>query len=184
MHWIRSYFNCRWQTKKLYQTVVSTFKTSPDPGCFLSRLLSPWLSGRVEERPLLWLTPQVTKSNGVLPEGGSAGKDLFWLPMGHPRSQEGRLHGVAPSPQDSGNQCSSQTKVYQFLPTEETQGQPANLEDTLGASGLFGRRGCWWQWRPGEQWSQRNWGSHRRVHDMLGKGYKRCPSRWKMLLPL
>ena len=42
------------------------------------------LSGRVKERPLLWWTPQVIKSDGSLPEGGSKGKDLFRLPKGHP----------------------------------------------------------------------------------------------------
>ena len=108
-----------------------SFETSPGFGCFLSWLLSPWLSGRVEERPLLWWAPQVTESNGSLPEGKSAGKNLFRLPKGHPRSQEGRLHGVAPGSQDSGNQYSSQTKGYQFLPPEATQGQPSPSQKGL-----------------------------------------------------
>ena len=88
MHWIRSYFNYGWQTKKWYQTGVSAFKTSPGSGCFLSWLLSSWPSGRVEERLLLWQTPQATKSDGGFTEGRPTGKDLFWLPKGHPRSWE------------------------------------------------------------------------------------------------
>ena len=47
--------------------------------------------------------PQVTESDGSLPESRFAGKDLFRLCKGHPRSQKGRLHGVDPGPQDSGN---------------------------------------------------------------------------------
>ena len=99
-----------------------SLETPPGSGCFLSQLLSPQLSGRVKERPLLWQTPQVTESNFSLPEG----KDLFRLPKGHLRSGEGRLHGIAPGPQDAGNQYSSHTKGYQFLPPEETQGQLAH----------------------------------------------------------
>ena len=82
------------------------------------------LSDRVKERLLLWWAPKVTESNGSLSEGGSAGKDLFRPLKGHPRSQEGRFHGVALGSQDTGNEYCSQTKGYQFLPPEETQGQP------------------------------------------------------------
>ena len=32
---------------------------------------------QVAERLLLWQTPQVTKSNGGIPEGRPTGKDLF-----------------------------------------------------------------------------------------------------------
>ena len=37
----------------------------------------------------------MTESDGSLPEGRPTGKDLFRLPKGHQRSQEGRLHRVA-----------------------------------------------------------------------------------------
>ena len=183
-HWIRSYFNYGWQTKKLYWTGCLPFKTSPGSGCFLSWLLSPWTSARVEERPLLWQPPQTAESDGSLPEGRSACKDLFRLPKGCPRSQKGRLHGVALRLQDSGNWYSFQTKGNHFLPTEETQGQPANPENAHSAFGILGRRGHQWQWRPGEWPPWQNQRSYRRVYGLLGKGCKRCPSRREMLLPL
>ena len=47
------------------------------PNCFL-----PQSIGRVKERLLLWQSPQVTESDGSLPEGGSTGKDSFRLPKG------------------------------------------------------------------------------------------------------
>ena len=74
------------------QVLVASF-----PNCF------PQSSCRVKERLLLWQSSQVTESDGSLPEGRSAGKDLFRLPKGHLRSQEGRLHGVDLGLQDTGN---------------------------------------------------------------------------------
>ena len=154
-----------------------SLETSPGSGCFLSQPLPPQLSGRVKEGPLLWQAPQATESNGSLPEGRSTGKDLFRLPKGHPRGQEGRLHGVALGPQDSGNQYSSQTKGYQFLSSEETQWQPAHPKKACCAFGTFGRRGHQWQWRWREWQSCQNQRSYGRVYGMLGKCYKGCPSR-------
>ena len=47
----------------------SPFKASSGFSCFLPWLFSPRSCGRVEERPLLWQTSLVIKSNGSLPEG-------------------------------------------------------------------------------------------------------------------
>ena len=95
---------------------VPPFQTSPGSSCFLPWLLSPWLSGRVKERLLLWEAPQATKSDGGLPEGGPAGKDLLWLPKGHLGSGERRFHGAAQGTKDSDNWQSSKTMGYQFSP--------------------------------------------------------------------
>ena len=184
MHWIRSYFNYRRQTKKLYWTGVSAFQDISRFWLLPFLTTFPQSSGRVKETLLLWWTPQVTKSEGGLPEGRSTGENIFRLPKGYLRSQEGRFHGVIPRPQDSGNWCPFQTKGYQFLPTEETQGQSANPENAHGVFGTFGGRGCWWWWKPGEWWPWQNWRSYRRVYGTLGKGCKRCPSRWETLLSL
>ena len=71
--------------------------------CFLPWSISPWSSGRVKERPLLWQTSQVTESDGCLSKGGSAGKNLLRLPKGHPRGQKRRLYWVALKPQNSND---------------------------------------------------------------------------------
>ena len=74
--------------QELFQLWMADKETVSDMGVCLSRHLqvlaasfpdnfSPRLSGRVKERPLLWQTPQATKSDGGLPEGRPAGKDLF-----------------------------------------------------------------------------------------------------------
>ena len=74
----------------------------------------------------------MTESDGSLPEDGSAGKNLLRLPKSHPRGQEGRLYGVDPGPQDSGNWYSSQAKSYQFHYSEKTQGnQPILKKPTV-----------------------------------------------------
>ena len=75
------------------------FQTSPGSSCFLPSLLSPWLSGRVEEIPLLWQASQATKSNGGLPKGRPTGKDLLWLPKGHLGSGERRFPWSFPGAQ-------------------------------------------------------------------------------------
>ena len=97
-------------------------KTSPDSGCFLSQLLSPWLSGRDKEGPLLWQAPQVTESDGSLPEGRSTGKDLFRLPKGHLRSWEGRLHGVARGPRTQATNTPPKPRATSFFPLRKLKG--------------------------------------------------------------
>ena len=77
-----------------------SFEASPGFSSFLPWLLSPCSSGRVKERLLLWQTSQAIESNGSLPEGGSAGKNLLRLPKGCLRGWERRLYRVAPRPKN------------------------------------------------------------------------------------
>ena len=84
-------------------------------------LISPWLSGRVKQRLLLWWAPQATKRNGGLPEGRPAGKDLLWLSKGHPGSRERRFHGADQGPKDSDNWQSSKIMGYQFFPCRNSR---------------------------------------------------------------
>ena len=57
-------------------------------------------------------------------------------------------------------------------------------QNASSAFSAFGGRGCWQWWRPREWQPWQNWRSYRRVYGMLGKGHKRCPSWWEVLLPL
>ena len=99
----------------------------PGFSCFFPRLFSPWLSGRVKERPLLWWTPQACKSIGGLPEGRSTGKDLLWLPKGCPGGRERRFYGAAQRPYSPDYQQCSKTVSYQFLPLWKLKGnQPTS----------------------------------------------------------
>ena len=87
----------------------------------------------------------MTESDGSLPEGKSLGKDSFRLPKSCLRKQERRLHRVAPGPhgpRTQGTNTPPKTKGYQFLPPEETQGQPAHPKEACCAFSTFGRGGC------------------------------------------
>ena len=64
------------------------------PDCF-----PPDQCSRVEERLLLWQTSQVIKSDGSLPEGRSAGKNVLRLLKGCLWGREGRFYRVALRPQ-------------------------------------------------------------------------------------
>ena len=77
--------------QELFQLQMADKETVLDWGVCLSRHLQilaasfpdcfpPDQCGGTEERSLLWWTSQMTESNGSLPEGWTAGENVFRLP--------------------------------------------------------------------------------------------------------
>ena len=77
--------------QELFQLQMADKETVSDWGICLSRHLQilaasfpdhfpPRMHSGTEEGSLLWWTSQVTKSNGSLPEGRTAGENIFRLP--------------------------------------------------------------------------------------------------------
>ena len=81
--------------QELFQLQIVDKETVLDWGSHLSRHLQvlatsfpdhfpPNHVADFEEKPLLWHTSQAIKSDGSLPEGGSAGENVLRLPKGCP----------------------------------------------------------------------------------------------------
>ena len=115
-------------------------------------------------------------------EGGSTGKNLFWLPKGHLWGQEERLYRVAPRPPELLIILPNQGLLVSS--PEENQGQPALLKKPAVHLVHLEEEDTSDDEDPESDDSGRIEEVTEEFMVHLARSCKGCPSRWEMLLPL
>ena len=80
------------------------------------------MSGRVKGRSLLWQTSQAIESDGSLPEGGSAGKNLLRLPKATQEAEKEDSIELPQGPRTKTTDNPPKPKTTSFFPLRKLMG--------------------------------------------------------------